>query len=288
MAWRDLQWFLLLLGLHAGVAHAGGPVWESMDGFLSDRPEEWRLYGWNLEAALTCELASSNRDLDVLELWSGVAEIRRQARILGQRSEGFDKKSNPSQDIALRVGFDILLAQVLRLRPGGLLTVASDCSLMVLAVLRGVEVVLENPPPSWLWRLPFVNVGLSYAARHLGRAMVSQVVAKCAYQSGLAVAKRTSKHFRFVTFGDWIDGLAATCSCGVGAHAGLCKTFVQQDTGKAKNVGLVRTTGRPKELQQSGEYPPLLAATLAAINYNKVIVAQSHAVAMDVSFRERK
>ena len=83
------------------------------------------------------QLAPAKRDLDVAELWSGVASTVAAARLLGLSAAPFDKFRLPgvtnvggpgAEDITTKAGFLKALALVLRLRPGGLLGMAPTCS----------------------------------------------------------------------------------------------------------------------------------------------------------------
>ena len=141
------------------------------------------------------------RDLNVVELWSGVFAVGTAAMSAGFKARPFDIDRLPGvtdvqegplcENILLRDGFLRAVRLVLRLAPGGLLVLAPVCSsmgfanssrcrrshsnprgdttyqsvrngnamaltcefLLTLACQRGVRVVIENPPNSWLWVL---------------------------------------------------------------------------------------------------------------------------------------
>jgi hypothetical protein len=82
-------------------------------------------------------LAPVQRDLDLAELWSGVASTVAAAQVFGLSGLPFDKFRIPgvtnlsgpgTEDITTKTGFLKALALVLRLRPGGLLGMAPTCS----------------------------------------------------------------------------------------------------------------------------------------------------------------
>jgi hypothetical protein len=70
----------------------------------------------------------SRRDLDVLEVWSGVGSVVTAATSQGLAAAGFDRIHGPDQDLTTDAGFRKVLASCVRLRPGGLLFMAPVCS----------------------------------------------------------------------------------------------------------------------------------------------------------------
>lgn len=60
----------------------------------------------------------AHRDLDVLEVWSGVASVQRAALARGLKAEAFDYIHGPHQDLVTEVGFRNVLKLVMRLRSG--------------------------------------------------------------------------------------------------------------------------------------------------------------------------
>ena len=93
------------------------------------------VFGRSVQSAAT---ARSVRDLDVVELWSGVGAVVRAARVVGCSAEPFDlhrapgrtDSANPkfTENIINPDGFVKALELVQRLRPGGLLWMAPVCS----------------------------------------------------------------------------------------------------------------------------------------------------------------
>ena len=98
----------------------------------------WMMFGLTVAAVLSGPLASLPRDLEVVELHSGVGAVYRAARKRGFAAEGFDKarvhgvtddpNSSRSEDILLETGFRNALNLVLRLKTGALLWLSPVCS----------------------------------------------------------------------------------------------------------------------------------------------------------------
>ena len=90
--------------------------------------------------------ASEHRDLDVVELWSGVEAVVSAAKADGITAMLFDKFRTPSvtdtddpdtnEDMWLEAGFRRALSLALRLRLGGLLWMAPVCSSWIFLNLR--------------------------------------------------------------------------------------------------------------------------------------------------------
>jgi len=102
------------------------------------KARECSLLIFGLTVASVLDSACEQRDLDVVELWSGVEAIVSAAKAAGLTAMPFDKfrisgvtdTDNPdaTEDILLEAGFRRALSLVLRLRPGGLLWMAPVCS----------------------------------------------------------------------------------------------------------------------------------------------------------------
>lgn len=111
-----------------------------------DRPPQQHNQSWKISCGrivvfgLTLQAALSQfkeRDLDVVELWSGVGAIAGSAVDSGFKACCFDLHRVPGvtdcpgpeqEDITTKQGFEAALALVLGIRPGGLLHLAPDCS----------------------------------------------------------------------------------------------------------------------------------------------------------------
>jgi hypothetical protein len=68
------------------------------------------------------------RDLDLVELWTEAETLVRAARDEGLQSEGFDILQDAGNDITTYSGFSRALKMVMRVKPGGLVAMAPDCS----------------------------------------------------------------------------------------------------------------------------------------------------------------
>ena len=95
-------------------------------------PEHWG----NGAPEQRSQVVTTQRDLDVVELWSGAGHIAGAARESGHVAAEFDIERIPghtnvagptSEDITTKGGFRRALRLVLRLRAGGLLWMAPLC-----------------------------------------------------------------------------------------------------------------------------------------------------------------
>ena len=110
------------------------------------KPRECTLLIFGLTVASVLDSACELRDLDVVELWSGIGSIVRAAEAAGFTAMPFDKfrikgitdSDDPetTEDILLEAGFRRALSLVLRLRPGGLLWMAPVCSSWIFLNLK--------------------------------------------------------------------------------------------------------------------------------------------------------
>ena len=202
----------------------------------------------------------------------------------------------PEDDVTTESGFMRAAHKVGRVRQGGLVSAAPECSsfvfpnssghkrtqgnnyvgdeskryvqtgnliamatslLLAVAFLRGAVPLFENPPRSVIYKYApvswlFSNFSFSFHA----------VVAHCAYDVTTALGQRTKKDFRFSACGQWVEQIQKACSCGDAPHVQLMTTFVQSNTGRAKHVGEVRSTGNKEALKRSGAYPKPLGQAI--------------------------
>ena len=113
------------------------------------KPRACTLLIFGLTVASVLDSASEQRDLDVVELWSGVESIVSAARAAGFTAMPFDKfriegvtdtdDPETTEDILLEAGFRRALSLVLRLRPGGLLWMAPVCSSWIFLNLVNIQ-----------------------------------------------------------------------------------------------------------------------------------------------------
>ena len=217
------------------------------------------------------------RDLDVVELWSGVASIATAAQRAGYKVATVDLKEG--QDLTTREGFQDAVNKVLRLKPGGLLSMGIECRSFVflnssnckrncynqyagdtkyepvktgnlfanegkffadLGFARDLIVVIENPPASHLWSyLP---------ANFMKKLPYSAVCNRCVFEDA-PDGQRLSKKYKFFSNAPWITALQCPCTC-FGDHISLT-------TYKDGQI-----TGKPELLKESEAYPKRLGEEL--------------------------
>ena len=191
--------------------------------------------------------ATVPRDLDVVELWTEAETIVKAAAATGLKAEGYDILKNVSQDLTTASGFQGALRLVMRLKPGGLLAMAPDCSsfgfgpsslsgrkkgffegdtsqnfarrgnlqanvaafFLHLAVARRVEAFLENPSGSMMFSyLASTSSLLCWLVKAFGD--------RCAYITREQQnTENYYKHYKFFATGDWISAAMRTCTCSV-------------------------------------------------------------------------
>lgn len=191
-----------------------------------------------------------------------------------------------TEDLTLEAGFQRVLRLVLRLRRGGLLIMGPPCSsfvmlnaknckrhqgndfrgdegykpvqvgnllatvsafLMVLAYMRGVHVVIENPPGSTIWKYSPMKEAIQICGGH------SAVTPRCAW-SAERLGKRMKKYFRFCCSAPWIQKLRRKCPCGGRGHLQL--TVIRFVNGRK------RFTGKRVALLKSAAYPLALGRAI--------------------------
>ena len=244
-----------------------------------------------------CASSTLPRDLDAVEFFSGVRSIQRACVRRGLRAEFLDKLHGGTRsDVTAREGFNQGVDLALRIKWGGLMTVAPLCASFsspcasvhrrspendffgdmtkhcviegndiadvaafyaVLGATRGVRVVFENPPKSKMWDYSPVKHALAF----IGCTWQADV-RRCAYDVGSGPL--IGKSFRFKSTENWIKVLERPCVC-TRPHVKLTKEFIQSNTGKAKNVGQRRWTGIKSKLEESGSYPNALGECMVGL-----------------------
>ena len=248
------------------------------------------IFGLTVSSVL--DTASEQRDLDVVELWSGVEAIVSAAKAAGFTAMPFDRfrirgvtdtdDPNVTENILLEAGFRRALSLVLRLRPGGLLWMAPVCSswiflnlrrtkrtrvagprfqgnlkylpvqhgnsmaemaafLFLVAVSRGVQVVIENPAGSMMFNYEvFANACALWPKRFWA------VLPHCRYSTA-PFGSRYGKKFKLMGSHAWVLQLACRCRCPGRKHKSLVTV---------KNVrGKKAVTGVKQALKDSAAYP---------------------------------
>ena len=257
-----------------------------------------RVFGYTVKDVLVdkrwCRLP---RNLDVVEMEAGIAAVTKGARMGGHRAEPYDKKIDPvRQNLLTQVGFEYALELTFRLRPGGLLGQAPQCSswgglnssntcrskenvagdqsyhavadgnmmaeitwfLFSVAILRDVHNYVENPPGSMFFRF-----GANICP------VVSLVVSS--QTSGRALTShivkrcpfdesefpRLNKSYKFVVDGNWFQAVPRPCACPGGEHLLLTKSEDAATPGRKRSF-----SGVASRLRQSEHYPDQLGEAI--------------------------
>ena len=199
--------------------------------------------------------ATLPRDLDAVELWTEAETIVKAAAAAGLHAEGYDILKDASQDLRTANGFRGALRLVMRLKPGGLLAMAPDCSSFGFgpSSLSGRKKGLFEGDT----RQQFVrdgNLQANIAAFFLHLAVARGVEAfgdRCAYiTSEQRATENYYKHYKFFATGDWISAAMRTCSCKI-RHIPL----MDEGPNGEKN-------GNAVHMKKSGLYPATLGTEL--------------------------
>jgi hypothetical protein len=228
-----------------------------------------------------CNSMNCQRDLDVVELWSGVGSVATSATDNGHAAVAFDMCRIPgitnvqgdgSEDILTMDGFEKALSLVCRLRPGGLLVEAPVCSSFVFpdsartkrkaGDFTGDETYLPvrqgNSSAMVAVFLLLVAVGrgchvlLENPAGSTLWSYIKQftlalhklpthIVDRCCYDAG--PYPRLGKRYKLSGTGAWVRRLGRPCQCPGNVHQQLMHDAPKGRTG---NVSL---------LKESASYP---------------------------------
>ena len=202
------------------------------------------------------------RDLDVVEIFSGVGSVHAAAIEAGYKAIAMDKDRIPKcteiaglhcENLLMLDGFENAIRLVRRLKVGGLLVAAPQCSsfvppcraqhqrceknlwygdtsrafvidgnnmangcafLLRLAHSRGVQAVVENPPSSDIWKFPPMANTLAHL-KGLAQENQSAIVARCGYSTE-PYGKRFEKKFKFIGSDltcPWLARIERGCGC---------------------------------------------------------------------------
>jgi hypothetical protein len=232
---------------------------------------------------------TTNRTIDVLEIWSGVGSVTAAARCKGLVVQCIDLISGePHCDVLSREGFLHAVSLVLQVVPGGLVWMAPVCSsfvwlsasisqrskendfrgnqtvksvidgnlgadiaafLFALAWSRGVHAAIENPPGSTVWKYPAVRA----LTDHLPR-LAAAVVRRCVFDDA-EYGHRYGKAYRILASNSWVTSPALTqgCSCPGRVH---CSMVRRDDQGKV--------WGLQSRLTESQAYPTKMGHAIIA------------------------
>ena len=248
------------------------------------------LFGLTVAQVLTSPAWNSTpRDLDVVELWSGVGHVAAAARKKALRAATFEKNDDPLQNFLHQPGFMAAVTLVMRLSPGGLLAMGPTCSSFVfansannqrkednswtgnpeyqqcqvgnleaqaawfffcLAAARGVEAFIENPTGSTIFKYIRCREGLQHLRDRVPSLGECKNTYRCAF-SEEPLGQRIKKGFRFLATGSWIETVKRVCPCGKEPHR-LCMNVDKKG----------KVTGNLDIMHESQSYPPNLGQAL--------------------------
>lgn len=251
-----------------------------------------RVFGQRLA---DCAVARAvDKDLDVVELWSGVGSIVRAADRRGLRTAAFDINRVPgrtdaddpahTEDMCTEAGFLRAVSLVQRLVPSGLLWMAPVCSsftfvnsancqrcegnrfrgntlyepvrkgnlmadacafLFALSWCRGVEVCVENPSQSAIFKYPTLQ-RVTDAINRTSPVFIG-LAARCAFDCK-PVGERYLKKYKLLCTGTWVEATCLPCRCEGRLHKPLVSV-------RASASGRTQVNGRAAELKESAAYP---------------------------------
>lgn len=134
----------------SGSNDSSGPVTARMSAeevnSIILRQVKLTFFGISLAALVLHPLYSElPRDLDVAEIFTTAGSISGAARQTGLSAETFDWENPGQSSVLSQQGFWQCLTLVLRLKPGGLLTLAPDCSSFGFACRHWTQRNKKNP-----------------------------------------------------------------------------------------------------------------------------------------------
>lgn len=221
----------------------------------------YRIFGVTIdEILLDPRWRGTQRDLDVVELESGVEAVTRAAKGRGHRARAFDIKRDPvHENVLLEAGFFNAVGLIMRLRVGGLLGQAPVCSswvglnaantkrnkdnfagdedyeavqigntmadvsffLMGLALAREVHTYLENPAGSMIFSYGMISTSPARPGVLQELTCLQRSLQdRCRYAD-----KEThtiyKKPYKFLVSGSWLPDVR--CACLPGTHEPLAK-----------------------------------------------------------------
>ena len=114
------------------------------------------------------------------------------------------------------------------------------------AVLRGVQASVENPPRSYMWNM-FHHHAVLLDLPHSCRTL------RCGFRTSGSTEDEITKEYRFACTHPWVVSLARRCTCPPSvAHIAMTK------------IKEGKSWGIPSVMRRSQEYPELLGAAVVA------------------------
>ena len=222
---------------------------------------------------------TTQRDLDVVELWSGAGHIAGAARESGHVAAEFDIERIPghtnvvgptSEDITTKGGFRKALRLVLRLRAGGLLWMAPLCSSFVfpnsgkckrnasnfggdtsyLPVEQGNYMAMVAMFFALVALCRDVHIAFVREYTDFLATLPTHIVDRCAFSD--EPCPKIHKRYKVSASGPWIRRIQGACVC----------------TGPRQNLMFdapAGRTGNAQLLKVSGMYPTRLAETIIGL-----------------------
>ena len=262
---------------------------------MSDAAEPLSYHGFTVENILVNpQFQNLDRDLDVIEIFAGVASVHRAAEKAGCASAAFDILRVPgksdctgeeSEDFSCKQGFVNAIKLVMRLKQNGLCFLAPRCGpWMWLNVVKTKRKKANKyfGDPSYCQEANETAIGaiilMQVAEKREAEIalenpvksyifhwppfteamtemnMISAVTHRCAWENKKKLKPKIWKKYRFIASGDWIKAVERPCPCGDRHHLRTNKTTVEN--------GVKKITGIASRLKESASYPATLGRAI--------------------------
>jgi hypothetical protein len=248
------------------------------------------LFGHTVRDVMTDpSLSDLQRDVDVVELWSGVGSIVAAAQEYKAlpfdiaRCPGVTDVAGPeTEDITCQLGFEKAMKYVFRLRPSGLLFMAPVCSSFGFCNMRNTKrnrnnVCGDESNQSVRTGNLMAHIAAFFLCIALARDVhvvienpasslifsfimpITDAFAglkfayadRCAYDLRRPGQLSFKKPYKFLVSGTWLESNLRRCSCKDGKHDAL---MLKNEKGQV--------TGRQELLKASAAYPPALGKAI--------------------------
>ena len=262
---------------------------------MTDAAEPLSYHGFTVENILADpQFQTLDRDLDVIEIFAGVASIHRAAEKAGFASAAFDILRVPgqsdctgeeSEDFSCKQGFVNAIKLVMRLKQNGLCFLAPRCGpWMWLNVVKTKRKKANKyfGDPSYCKEANEMAIGAiilmqvaekreaetglenpvksyifhwpPFTEAMMEMNMHSAVTHRCAWENKKKLKPKIWKKYRFIASGDWIKAVVRPCPCGDRHHLRTSKTTVEN--------GVKKITGIASRLKESASYPATLGRAI--------------------------
>ena len=262
---------------------------------MTDAAEPFSYHGFTVENILADpQFQTLDCDLDIIEIFAGVASIHRAAEKAGCASAAFDILRVPgqsdctgeeSEDFSCKQGFVNAIKLVMRLKQNGLCFLAPRCGpWMWLNVVKTKRkkankyfgdpsyckeangmaigaIILMQVAEKREAEIALENPVKSYifhwppfTEAMMEMNMHSAVTHRCAWENKKKLKPKIWKKYRFIASGDWIKAVERPCPCGDRHHLRTSKTTVEN--------GVKKITGIASRLKESASYPATLGRAI--------------------------